>query len=380
MIPITSLPPNWAIPVPLMPDELLSSWLVRVALANGCDPLVLSASIWGKWRAWTRDIDRNPGEERLMLLSKFSGVDCDDLKQSILFPVASTILGKEARQKELWPWLLTVGARNRSRNGGIQYCAECLKEDTKPYFRREWRYAWHIGCLKHGKPLLDRCPHCHAPLEPHRLEAEDQTLTQCASCHLNLLDTVSPEIINIDAMAFQVWVDEILTRQKNTIVHGIPVSIFAWFDAARYYESLVRRCLIAQHSALENFADSVNIKLGQDEFRDVALIEFEQMNIVARATMLASINKLMSLSQDELLQKLSDSGVTKQGFCSGRKRIPDNLKGIAASLPDAKRAPKKPVIKKVTTTGLPKPRSKWEVERMWKRLLQKMKNDPGYGR
>lgn len=50
--------PIWTIPVDLQSDELLSSWLVRVALENGCDPLALTAALWPSRRAWSSDIDR----------------------------------------------------------------------------------------------------------------------------------------------------------------------------------------------------------------------------------------------------------------------------------------------------------------------------------
>ncbi|MDP1666117.1 MAG: TniQ family protein [Methylobacter sp.] len=371
---------KWDIPIILQPNELLSSWLIRTALANGCDPLIVSWVIWGKWRAWTNDIDRNPGEDRMHTLSKFSGKDLDDLNQSILLPIASTILGREPTANELWPWLLTTGTRNRLRKGGIQYCVECLKEDKKPYFRREWRFAWHVGCSKHGQSLRDSCPHCNAPLEPHRLVAEDREITKCVSCNLRLLDVMVLPVFHADAMLFQIWSDNILNHQQQPVVHGMAVSVSSWFEIARYYESFIRRCLISPPPALQSLSESLNFRLDQNIIADVELIAFEQMNVRARSALLKSIFKLMAFTQDELLHKLTEASVTKQGFSNAKIKFPETLEPIARCLPDNQRAKKKATTRKTNIQlNLPKPRPHWEVNRMWKQLLQKMQDDPDYG-
>lgn len=369
---------GWDIPVILQHDELLSSWLVRIALANGCDPLVVSWCIWDKWRAWANDIDRNPGENRLITLSKFSRQNLSDLNRAILFPVASSILGRVPSSNELWPWLLTTGTRNRLRRGGIQYCVECLKKDKKPYLRREWRYAWHIQCSKHSEPLQDSCPHCHAPIEPHRLVAEDQVITKCASCHLSLLDNTSQQPINTDAVLFQKWADEVIFNQQEPIVHGMSVTVQSWFETARYYESFVRRCILAPNPALKQFSELLNLKLEENIQSGMALIAFEQMNIDARSALLGLIFNLMKLTQADLIQKLNEASITKQGFCSAKIQLPANLMEIAACLPEAERGKRKPSVKKQLEPGLPKPRPHWEVNRMWRQLLQKMQEKPGF--
>jgi hypothetical protein len=40
----------WAIRVLLLPDESIASWLARIALTQGCDPLSFTGAIWPKWR------------------------------------------------------------------------------------------------------------------------------------------------------------------------------------------------------------------------------------------------------------------------------------------------------------------------------------------
>jgi len=45
------------------------------------------------------------------------------------------------------------------------YCAACLA-DGEPYFRLEWRLAFHTVCVRHSIILRDTCPHCGHPPWP----------------------------------------------------------------------------------------------------------------------------------------------------------------------------------------------------------------------
>lgn len=366
--------PGWTIPIPLLPDELLSSWLVRTALANGCDPLVLTGAIWLGWRAWSIDIDRNPGAENLAVLSAMSGVSIPALKAATLHPVAKTILGEEPPAKNQWPWILTVGARNRIRNGGMQFCPACLAADGRPYFRREWRFAWHVGCGKHRVQLLDHCPHCRAPIEPHRLDAESQRLTVCSSCYLSLLDIPAPVSVEENALTFQFWVDDVL-RGNGLQVHGSPATIAEWFHAVRYYESFLHRCLRTPHPALEGFSKGLGIEVQPGIVAEIECTQFEQMSVLARSAMLNFMGRLMFLSENDLVDRLKASAITRRGYCSGRLRLPPALEAIGNHLPDRPRAKRRTMVQTPATTGLRLPKPRWAVERMMKRLKRKLARD-----
>lgn len=364
---------DWNIPVLLQPGELLSSWLVRVALANGCDPLVISWSIWHKWRGWAIDIDRNPGEERLLTLSNYSGENLADLQNSTLIPIATVILGRDPISNVLWPWILTNGTRNRIRRGGLQYCADCLKEDKKPYYRREWRLAWHFCCAQHSKVLLDACPHCQAPIEPHRLVTTDRVITQCASCHNSLLDIKKPKLMDSDIQSFQILIDSVLFRQVDPLVNGNPTTISEWFEVVRYYESFVRRCILTPHPAIRSFAERLALNFEDNIKEQVAKTAFEQLNVVARITILREIYKVMRLSQDELLAVLTDTSVSRQGFSAAKNQLPNPLIPVSSLLTDNQRAKKKFVPRKKSAEDtIPKPKPKWEVDRLWNQLLKKI--------
>ncbi len=53
---------------------------------------------------------------------------------------------------------LSPDRRGRRQAAWLQFCPHCLAEDEQPYFRREWRLATTIACVRHGSRLTDRCP------------------------------------------------------------------------------------------------------------------------------------------------------------------------------------------------------------------------------
>lgn len=157
----------------LQPGEIFSSWLVRYALASGCDPLSLTGSLWRGERPWTRDLDRGVPEAKLAALGRQVGDGADALRNAFL--PGYVPLAEVSPALPIWPWILSVGTRNRRRHGGLQFCPRCLTEDRAPYYRIRWRLAWVMCCDVHGVMLLDRCTSCQAPVEPHRLAAADRS-------------------------------------------------------------------------------------------------------------------------------------------------------------------------------------------------------------
>lgn len=223
----------WTIRVLLLPDELFSTWLVRAALAQGCDPMHLTSSLWPRWRAWTIDLDRGLKADRLAVLAARSGLEVSRLEAAMLHPVLAAIAPGIKPEQAKWPWLLSQGSRNRRRRGGLQFCPSCLAEDATPYFRRAWRLAWHVGCPRHGRLLADHCGRCLAPVEPHRVCAVDVTLCRCSTCGHDLRDTTTVEAC-ADALAFQVAADQVLASGRGTW-SASEVARVVWFELAAKY-------------------------------------------------------------------------------------------------------------------------------------------------
>lgn len=355
---------RWAVPVPLLPDEILSSWLVRAAITQGCDPLVLTGDVWPKWRVWTIDADRVHDDKRIKTLSALSGIPMEALMAATLHPVASRIIGSSPPEKAIWPWMLALGARNTKRHGGLQYCQYCLAEDPKPYYRLQWRFAWHTGCEKHGGSLLDRCHACGVPLEPHRLSAEDPHVAICATCKADLRDATS-SVCGMGALALQRMADAVAVRGYGRFQGG-TVTAPNWFELAGFFVSMLRRMNRSRTESLGDFLSRLGAPL-PDGLPVLSGAGVSQLHTHERQKLLGCLWHVMDADRESFESALRTSGMTRQGFCATGETLPESLAEVVASLPDKpKTRTRKP------TSVLTGPRPIQDVRRMMARLRRQM--------
>lgn len=359
-----SAPPRWTVPVALLPDESITSWLVRAALVQGCDPPTLTGWIWPRWRLWTIDADRGISDTRLAALSRVSGIATDAFRAAGIEIVAARVWGKRPDPRTAWPWILTLGARNMKRSGGVQYCPACLHEDRTPHFRLQWRFAWHTGCDLHEVELIDRCPGCSAPIEPHRLPADARHLAICATCGADLRPGGAPPG-DRTALSFQRAADQAV-RAAAYPCFGEPVGTATWFAVADFLAGLVRRATHRPTAGLERLLDAT----GTVAPRRIAAepgARIERMRVEDRRAILSAVWRLMQLRTDDLRRALSESGITRQGMCERGRDAPGPLAPLMHDLPQSAVAGPKRTRKAVTG-----PRARHEVLAMMHRLRRKL--------
>lgn len=142
---------RWPVAIDPLPGELLSSWLHRLALANGIAPRSFAGVLGLGGRMWSPRLDLRLPHTVATLLCHQTGLPPDDIS-------AMTMSGGA-----MAPLLLPLrNSAHRNRSIWMQYCPECLAADDAPYCRRPWRLASRVSCFAHGCGLRDRCPACHA--------------------------------------------------------------------------------------------------------------------------------------------------------------------------------------------------------------------------
>ena len=135
------------------PDELLSSWLHRLAIANGVAPRPFAGVLGLGGGMWSLHLDARLPQELAAWLGVRTGV------------APEAISAMAMTEQALAPLLLPLRETPcRSSSTWTQFCALCLAEDRAPYFRRSWRLASRISCFRHGCGLRDRCPACHGAI------------------------------------------------------------------------------------------------------------------------------------------------------------------------------------------------------------------------
>jgi hypothetical protein len=178
---------GWPVRVSPQPDELLSSWFVRTAWANGEKLEPFTSRHYGSHSAiWNRDVDRFAAAHILVPLAIKSGLGRKKIFAMTMFSFEGVLYLAVPRTSVL-SWVLPLRKVRRDNLGhSLVYCPICLGEDESPYFRRFWRLAFAVACPRHGIRLLDACQACGAPVCFHVVDrnyTESVGAFSLATCH-----------------------------------------------------------------------------------------------------------------------------------------------------------------------------------------------------
>ena len=354
---------EWTFSVPLLPDEILSSWLVRTALIQGCDPIVLTGVLWPDWRAWTVDLDRSISDDRLSRLSKSSGIPAETLRSATLSSVAVKS-GLPLRKQGTIPWIMATGVRNRKRRTGIQFCPVCLANDHIPYYRLQWRLAWHAACPSHSTVLLDRCPECSAPVQPHRLEAESAGMVSCHACGFDFRRALTTEA-DEGALTFQHEADMTVMRNRGTY-GSVAGPACEWFALARFIIGIVRKAGALRLDVLDRMLAKLDVDAGALPVPETGLA-LEMLPPCERVGLFAATWRLMKAGPDKLADAARSTGATLRTLTYKPRRMPSALlapvwQAVPSGIPRRKR--------NAVPSGF-RPKSKRAVMRQWARLQRK---------
>lgn len=161
-------------------NELLSSYLCRVAQANGissyrfCHREVPASNIW------TRDVDRLVQSKAKAQYAQILSISGKQLDSLLLEPYERVINPDyQARStRSFSKWINAIGIYHRTRTRfGLQFCPLCLSETSS--FNRLWRLSFYTVCDQHMVELLDRCPSCSKPVTIHRC---NHSICRCFHC------------------------------------------------------------------------------------------------------------------------------------------------------------------------------------------------------
>ncbi|MCD0492025.1 TniQ family protein [Chromobacterium violaceum] len=203
------------------PGEILSSWLVRLAFANGFMLHTFYDKLLGyRTPIWSRDIDRDPPLALLTLLARHTGHSVAELQALTLLSYQGQLFEWPATGH--WSWVRPVGVYHRQRKRpGMQFCPLCLARPPEAYYRLPWRLALYVVCEHHQCVMEECCPACHTPIAFHRhgigrrKTIDDQALRLCSRCHFDLA-SMNP--------VFYAWPDPPSWQQLRHLIAAIEHS------------------------------------------------------------------------------------------------------------------------------------------------------------
>ena len=174
---------RWPVEVGPSPGELLSSWLHRLAHANGVPPRYFGAILGASGENWSARLDRHLPEASRRQLLDHTSLSPEELDSLSLDPDPLAPLPLRA--------LPQSAGTSTAQSCWVQVCPTGLAEDEPAYFRRSWTPAKRVSCFHHGCRLRDRCPPCGQGLTPFR---RDRIVLQqyCAFCDAHLGKPTGP--------------------------------------------------------------------------------------------------------------------------------------------------------------------------------------------
>lgn len=166
---------RWPVDVKPAPGELLSSWLHRLAHANGVPPRYFGAVLGLAGETWSAQLDRHLPDAVRRLLLDHTAICPDEIDDLCLAnsPLSTLRLRLRTRPQD--------AGTSTAQSTWLQYCPTCLRDDEVPYFRRSWTFATRVSCFHHGCRLRDRCPSCGQGLAPFK-QARLMSQQTCAFC------------------------------------------------------------------------------------------------------------------------------------------------------------------------------------------------------
>ena len=229
----------WSIRLKPKPDELLTSWIIRLAWAHGIKLHVFCRLIWGsQTEIWTRDFDRLADSVYVEYLSQKTATPLTQANQTLLRSFEGVVFEKHNPYGNTH-WIMPLGIRHRIRMAyGQQYCPLCLEES--PYLKKTWRMAFSTVCSKHQILLFDRCPQCQFPIHFHRIDMGNRhrlaslDLHYCYRCKCDLRRPANtrPKSL-LEVMSIQNQFENFILTKKASVGPHANIHSLEYFNGIR---------------------------------------------------------------------------------------------------------------------------------------------------
>ena len=230
-------------PIKIRPqdDELLSSWLIRVALAHRTMPTTFTNLYLPETRnkLWASDLDLHADRPLLEVLSHKSALSVEELHCMTLRSYESVLFEHLYAKSGGTPFILPLQMRGRyPKSRGLRFCPYCLREGEQPYFRKKWRLSFSTACLTHECFLLDECGRCGAPVSLYKGCRQGRT-SRCSRCGYDLRRCNSfkrlPDREGLEAVR---WLYGIVDS-GYVMLDGVPVYSFLFFRVLHHFWKVV---------------------------------------------------------------------------------------------------------------------------------------------
>ena len=183
---------QWPVIIEPYDDELFSSWVFRLALANGQEPSIFHRhTTGGRNQGWNQDIDVIRNENLIKQYCYKTGISYQQIYKLLLHNLLEKLsVRKKGKTNSRWLIPLNNRRRNLTSPEGIPFCSLCLTQYR--YFKQCWRLAATTVCLEHGIYLKEYCQKCKTPVVLRKIYFSFKNcitvdaIVHCAMCGFDL--------------------------------------------------------------------------------------------------------------------------------------------------------------------------------------------------
>lgn len=178
----------WPVHFGRLPDEALTSWITRLALAHVQVPSTFfKHTVPEHMDSWKQDLDVTCPDYVLEQLK----IKCCQTKRSIYSGTLDSIRHKfepNVNHSTALPRWVSPSQirRNTVHHRGWKVCSLCLIES--PYLRLHWRFMFYVVCPEHHVHMIDQCHECGSFITSHKIhkglhdELPEDALAYCHHC------------------------------------------------------------------------------------------------------------------------------------------------------------------------------------------------------
>lgn len=363
-----------------LPDELFSSWLMRLAHGNAQRLPYFTAQMTGDDYFWRFDPDRFLRPEVAHTLAAVTGLNVDAILALSLRRYEGSVV-PQLHPKGTGRWLMPLYMQGyRRRRPGLSYCPACLNDVL--FLRAPWRLAFVTVCGQHTCLLLDACPQCQAPYAPQRNDlgvgADWSTQSEppfghCPECGFDLrkapLSEADPEVI-----ALQGW-----------LLSGAAFGVLSWpgqgeVPSLEGFDVLHQLLAVVIGEKMQGHLTGVCGLAGISRLPERRNRAFEDFDLADRRILLRHLAYVLEDWPERLIRICETVGITKQPMVVNFRAMPPWYEALADRLSRAngrrpyKRLPLKghltleELAARRDAASAPTERRRWEL--LWKYAQQ----------
>lgn len=239
-------------------NELLSSWLVRVALAHQTMPWSFMNMHFPEYKniVFSRDVDIWAPDHFIDKLAWKSGLSSEDIFRMTLRSYEGYLIERVRLDDPNFFISPIIPRKRRNLGYGQKYCPICLKENLA-YFRKEWRLSFYSVCLEHSCRMMDRCQNCGAPVAFYKFK-DEQGYTHCYKCKQALYRKSTSFItssVEVDCMKMMMKI----LKDGYIMIDKQPVYSIAFFQVFHQIVKIVKHFRLIDPNDISRFVKAFDI-------------------------------------------------------------------------------------------------------------------------